>query len=70
MHGYIEGVLVIEVVRGSHAYQAGLRQGDVIVAAHRIRVKNLQALEAIVDEKDRALVLQIQRGSASLFVLL
>ncbi len=68
-YGKIEGVLVAEVVPGSPAWRAGLRKGDIIVAANRKPVASLADLEQVVKGR-RSLLLNIQRGNGSLFLFL
>ncbi len=68
-YGKIEGVLVAEVVPGSPAWRAGLRKGDIIVAANRKPVSSLADLEQVVKGR-RSLLLNIQRGNGSLFLFL
>jgi serine protease Do/serine protease DegQ len=70
LHGRIEGVLVAEVERGGPAWRYGLRQGDVVVAVNRVRVRSVEELQAAVERSGRALMLKIQRGSGSVFVLI
>ncbi|MGQ0539872.1 MAG: PDZ domain-containing protein [Gemmatimonadaceae bacterium] len=48
--GLEAGILVTEVVRGSPALAAGLRAGDVIVAANGRKVSTIPALVSILDE--------------------
>ncbi len=68
-YGRIEGVLVAEVAPGSPAWRAGLREGDIIVAANRKPVASLSDLEQVVKGR-RSLLLNIQRGNGSLFLFL
>ncbi len=70
LKGRIEGVLVVEVERNSTAWRYGLRPGDVIVAVNRIRVKNLEEMKKVVSSGGRAIVLNIQRGNGSVFILI
>jgi serine protease Do/serine protease DegQ len=70
LKGRVEGVLVVEVERNSAAWSYGLRPGDVIVAVNRKRVKNLDEMKNVVSAGGRALVLDIQRGSGSVFILI
>ncbi len=68
-YGKIEGVVVADVAPGSPAWRAGLRKGDVIIAANRKPVTNLAELEQAVKGR-RSLLLNIQRGNGSLFLFL
>src|SRR5690606_17232547 len=46
------GVDVTDVQPGSPAAQRGLRPGDVIIAANRMKVNNLDDLEEIAERSD------------------
>ncbi len=70
LKGRIEGVLVVDVERNSTAWRYGLRPGDVIVAVNRMRVKNLEEMRGVVGAGGRAIVLNIQRGNGSVFILI
>ncbi len=70
LKGRIEGVLVVEVERNSTAWAYGLRPGDVIVAVNRMRVKNLEEMKKVISSGGRAIVLNIQRGNGSVFILI
>lgn len=57
-----EGVFVANVVEGSIAREAGLRGGDVVVMADKIKIENPNDLvRAIRTADDRALTLQVIR---------
>ncbi len=70
LYGRIEGVHVADVARGSPAWQIGLRKNDVIVAVNRKRVRNLEEFKAAVAESRGALLLNIQRGAAQIFIVI
>jgi len=70
LSGRIEGVLVAEVEPGSRAWRHGLRQGDVVLAVNRERVRTIAQLKAAVGAGGSALMLNIQRGRAALFILI
>ncbi|KPK38800.1 MAG: hypothetical protein AMJ69_07415, partial [Gammaproteobacteria bacterium SG8_47] len=67
LYGQVEGIVVISLEPGSAALAAGLRQGDVIVSANRIPTPDLQALDKAL-RGSKSLLLNIQRGSAALFL--
>jgi S1-C subfamily serine protease len=57
-----EGVFVANVAEGSLAREAGLRGGDVVVAANSTRIKTPNDLvRAIRDADDRTVRLQVIR---------
>ena len=59
--GKPEAVAVIEVVEGSPAYAHGLREGDVIVAVNRKKVRSSAELIAALKVPGRV-VLSVVRG--------
>ncbi len=68
--GRIEGLEVLEVERGSRAWRAGLRRGDVIVSVNRMRVQNLEDLRRAVRHSRDGLLLNIRRGEGALFIVI
>ncbi len=56
------------VERGSPAWVLGLRPGDLILAANRQRVKDLDQLRKVARAGGRSLLLHVRRGSASLYL--
>jgi S1-C subfamily serine protease len=67
--GRAEGALVAEIEQGSPAWQAGLRQGDVITGVNRRRVRSVGDLEAALQGQGQALALNVQRGETSLMIV-
>ena len=70
LYGRIEGVQVVEVERGSIVEDAGFLEDDIITAANRIRVRNLEELAHVLSLSGNALVLRIQRGNSAVFALI
>jgi Do/DeqQ family serine protease len=66
----VQGVLVLKVERDSPAWNAGLRQGDVIRSVNREPVRSVAELEAAVKKSSDGLLLNIQRDGGALFLLL
>ena len=64
------GVTIAEIDRNSTAWQAGLRQGDLIESANRQAVTTLEELRAAVGRERNGLLLNIRRGDAAMFVLI
>jgi serine protease Do/serine protease DegQ len=63
-------LVVTEVQQGSAAWNAHLREGDIILSVNRRPVQTLKELQQIVGEKDKQILLNIQRGRTALFVLI
>ena len=64
------GVLVEEVDRGSAAWRAGLRNGDVIINANRTDIGNTEELRAAVPDENAPLLLRISRNGGVFFVVI
>lgn len=62
-------LVVSEVLRGSSAWNARLRKGDVIISVNRKLVKTLDDLRNAVSMKDQQILLNVQRGQTALFIL-
>ena len=70
LHGKVAGVLVIEVATGSPAWNAGLRDGDVITSVNRQPVREPDDVLRMASAVDGPLLLNIRRGDGALFVLI
>jgi Do/DeqQ family serine protease len=68
--GRVQAVGVTEVTKGSPAWYAGLREGDIIVSANKVAIKDLEDLRGALGRGGGQLLLNIQRGNSALFVLL
>ncbi len=68
--GDSHGIRVMGVEPGSPAQSAGLQQGDVIVAANRVKVRTLDELTNVAKSSPSRLLLQIVRGGAGMFLVL
>ena len=66
--GTVFHIVVLEVKQGSPAWYARLQKGDEILSVNRKTVKSLEDLRKYA--KGNQLLLNIQRGSAALFILL
>ena len=58
----VKGVVIMAVERGSRAWSAGLRKGDIITSVNQQAVPDLQAFRQLVDEMDSTLVLRVIQG--------
>ncbi len=70
LHGKIKGVMVAAIELGSPAWQAGLREGDVIVSVNRKPIRSVDEFLEIASKSPHRLLLRIQRGNFSLFLVL
>lgn len=62
-------IMVLEVQQGSAAWYAGLRKGDEILSINRHMVSNLDDVKRMT-KNSRQLLINIQRGSKALFILI
>lgn len=65
-----KGVKLVSVTNGSDAYVAGLRAGDVIVAANKVRIANVEQLVEVGKRSSGNMLLRILRGSSAFYVIL
>ncbi len=70
LYGKVKGVMVAAIELGSPAWQAGLREGDVIVSVNRKPVQSVDEFLKIASKSPNRLLLRIQRGNFSLFLVL
>lgn len=68
--GQVQGILVLEVRRGSLAWHRGLRGGDIITSVNKTPIQNIQDFLAVVDKKEDSLLLNIIRGNTAQFLVL
>ncbi len=68
--GKVEGIVVVNVERGSIAWRRGLRAGDVITSVNKVPVKNLDAFLNAVNKKENSLLFLIIRGNSTAFLVL
>jgi len=66
----VQVILVANVETGSPAWQAGLRQGDLVTGVNRSRVSDLSAFHRQVLINASDLTLHVQRGESSVFILI
>ena len=70
LFGRVEGIAVVDVERGSPAWQIGLRKRDVIVSVNRRPVHDLEDFKAAVQASENALLLNVRRGNAQVFIVI
>ena len=70
LYGEAEGVLVIEVEVDTPAWNAGLREGDVIIEVNRREVKDTDDILGVLESSPPPLLLNIRRGDGARFILI
>ncbi|XSG86533.1 MAG: DegQ family serine endoprotease [Methylohalobius sp. ZOD2] len=70
LYGRLQGAMVATVDPGSPAWNAGLREGDVILSVNRKRIQSAEQFLQIASQSPDRLLLRIQRGNMSLFLVL
>jgi len=65
-----KGVMVLDVDDFSFARSCGLRQGDIIISANNQPITKIEQLQKIASEHSNALLLNIKRDGANIFLVL
>ena len=63
-------LVVANVERGSPAWNARLRKGDLILSVNRSPVKTLADLKQLINPSDKQILFNVQRGQTALFILI
>jgi len=63
-----EGVYVSDVERGSKAYRAGLRKGDIIREVNRDKVASIRDFENALEDKDGPMALTVEKNGNTQFL--
>ena len=63
-------LVISDVSRGSPAWNARLRKGDLILSVNRAPVKSLSDLKKMVKPDDEQILFNVQRGQTALFILI
>lgn len=66
--GSVNGIEVLSV--GGKAESAGLQKGDFILSVNKLRVKDIQAMEKALQRSSDKILLNIQRDTRGLFLLI
>ena len=69
-YGRLEGVIVVDIDRASHAWNSGMRKGDIITSVNREPVKNLSTFLKAIDGKKNSILLRIVRGRSAAFLVI
>ena len=70
LHGTVEGVIIVEIERGSRPWRSGLRAGDIITSVNKNPVANLQQFLKLAESEQGTLLLRIVRGNTAAFVVI
>jgi S1-C subfamily serine protease len=65
----IQGLIVASVEAESRAWNAGFRQGDIIYAVNRRRVRNLEEFQAALRGSERGFTVSLVRGDFNLTII-
>ena len=70
MHGHVVGVQVVGASENSAGWRAGLRPGDVIIAANSHSITNTKDLQILAKQKKQQLLVQVLRDAGALYILI
>jgi S1-C subfamily serine protease len=68
--GHVEGIQVLDIERGSPAWSAGLRAGDIVVSVNQLPVSSMKDVAAALKRNPDALLLNVRRGDGALFIVI
>jgi Do/DeqQ family serine protease len=68
--GEVKGVEVLDVDKGSRAWEAGLRKGDIIVSVNRKPVQSIDDIDSAIKSGGNGILLNIRRGDGALFIII
>lgn len=69
LYKQVQGVMASEVALGSLAWQAGLRENDVIVSVNNRKVTTVKELIVAVKLNPKSILMNIRRGDSALFIV-
>lgn len=64
------GVLITQLARNSKVARSGLRPGDVIIGANRIRTDSLEDFQGALQRNKKQVLLHVQRGMGTFYVVI
>lgn len=70
LHGHVVGVQVMGASENSPGWRAGLRPGDVIIAANNHPISDVKTLQTLAKQNKKQLLVQVLRGAGALFILI
>ena len=69
-YGKITGIKITGIKKTSKAYSVGIRVNDIILSINNIPVQKIKDLEIVSGENDSELIVHVQRGMRTAFILL
>tara|TARA_B100000035_G_scaffold121063_1_gene102853 strand:+ start:8361 stop:9734 length:1374 start_codon:yes stop_codon:yes gene_type:complete len=69
-YGKVTGIKVIKISKKSKAYYVGIRPNDIILSVNNIPVQKIKDLEIVAGQNDSELIVHVQRGNRTAFLLL
>lgn len=69
-HGRLRGIMVHKVLRGSRAWQAGLRDGDVVTSVNRQPTPSVPVFLNVVNQVTGQLLLSVHRGNQAAYIVI
>ena len=70
LYGTVEGVIIVDIQRGSRPWRSGLRAGDIITSVNKNPVANLEQFLKLAESEQGTLLLRIVRGNTAAFVVI
>ena len=70
LYGKVKGVLVVSVEADTPAWDAGLREDDVITSVNRRPVETPNEIIQVVEETGLPILMNVRRGDGALFLLI
>ena len=70
LYGKVKGVLVVSVEADTPAWDAGLREDDVVTSVNRRPVETPDEIVAAVEETGLPILMNVRRGDGALFLLI
>lgn len=64
------GPIVASVEQGSPAWRNGIREGDIVLAVNRVRVRSVDELSSVLERAGGTIALNVLRGNTRLFVVI
>jgi Do/DeqQ family serine protease len=68
--GRVDGLEALAVQRGSYAWSAGIRPGDIIVSINQLPVRSKEDLSTALKSNPDRLLLNIRRGNSAMFIVI